>query len=188
MRVARCSSQWWAPCAKELLAGSYIQADETPVDVQTHDKRGKNHQAYLWQYGTTGRGDDRSIFRMSRRPRRPGAVSGSVRGNSVKPMINIAYERGIGWTRRWCTRPAGLIAAESALWMPVKLNRQDAASIRAVKLMDELFAIDREASEVQMDHAARGIGCARRKLRLLLDPDPGTHPGNQQDGVARERG
>jgi transposase len=31
---------------KELLAGSYIQADETPVDVQTHDKRGKNHRAY----------------------------------------------------------------------------------------------------------------------------------------------
>jgi transposase len=33
-----------------LLSGGYIQADETPVDVQMHDKRGKNHQAYLWQY------------------------------------------------------------------------------------------------------------------------------------------
>ena len=29
----------------ELLTGNYIQADETPVDVQAHDKRGKNHQA-----------------------------------------------------------------------------------------------------------------------------------------------
>jgi transposase len=46
---------------KELLAGSYIQADETPGDVQTHDKRGKNHQAYLWQYGTPG-GERSSIF------------------------------------------------------------------------------------------------------------------------------
>lgn len=35
---------------QELLAGDYIQADETPVGVQTHDGRGKNHQAYLWQY------------------------------------------------------------------------------------------------------------------------------------------
>jgi hypothetical protein len=26
---------------KELLAGSYIQADETPMDVQMRDKRGK---------------------------------------------------------------------------------------------------------------------------------------------------
>jgi len=24
------------------------------VDVQTHDGRGKNHQAYLWQYGRPG--------------------------------------------------------------------------------------------------------------------------------------
>lgn len=32
---------------KELLVSGYIQADETPVDVQTHDKRGKNHQGYL---------------------------------------------------------------------------------------------------------------------------------------------
>ncbi len=39
---------------RDLLAGSYIQADETTVDVQTHDRRGKNHQAYLWQYGTPG--------------------------------------------------------------------------------------------------------------------------------------
>ena len=29
---------------RELRAGSYLQADETPVDVQSKDKRGKNHQ------------------------------------------------------------------------------------------------------------------------------------------------
>jgi len=44
----------------ELLAGSYIQAEETPVDVQTHDGRGTNHQAYLWQYGTPGGATGRS--------------------------------------------------------------------------------------------------------------------------------
>jgi transposase len=41
---------------RELLSGSYMQADETPVDVQMHDGRGQNHQAYLWQYGTPGSG------------------------------------------------------------------------------------------------------------------------------------
>ena len=41
---------------RELLAGSYIQADETPVDVQLHDGRGRNHQAYLWQYSQPGGG------------------------------------------------------------------------------------------------------------------------------------
>ena len=39
---------------RELVRGSYIQADETPVDVQMHEGRGKNHQAYLWQYGRPG--------------------------------------------------------------------------------------------------------------------------------------
>ena len=32
------------------MEGDYIQADETPVGVQMHDGRGKNRQAYLWQY------------------------------------------------------------------------------------------------------------------------------------------
>ena len=41
---------------RELLGGSYIQADETPVDVQLHDGRRQNHQAYLWQYGRPGGG------------------------------------------------------------------------------------------------------------------------------------
>jgi hypothetical protein len=33
---------------RELLSGGYIQADETPVDVQSERTKGKNHQAYLW--------------------------------------------------------------------------------------------------------------------------------------------
>jgi transposase len=41
---------------RELVGGSYIQADETPVDVQLHDGRGQNHQAYLWQYSQPGGG------------------------------------------------------------------------------------------------------------------------------------
>ena len=55
---------------RELLAGSYIQADETPVDVQSKDKRGKNHQAYLWQYGQPG-GSVVFDFRMGRAARGP---------------------------------------------------------------------------------------------------------------------
>jgi transposase len=37
----------------------------------------------------------------------------------------------------------------------LKLNKQDAASIRAVQLMDKLFSIDAQAREENMDHAAR---------------------------------
>ena len=36
-----------ASMRRELISGSYIQADETPVDVQMRESQGKNHQAYL---------------------------------------------------------------------------------------------------------------------------------------------
>jgi hypothetical protein len=50
---------------RELISGSYIQADETPVDVQTREGRGKNHHAYLWQYSRPG-GSKVFDFRLGR--------------------------------------------------------------------------------------------------------------------------
>jgi transposase len=151
MRVGEMLQPVVGAMRKELLAGSYIQADETPVDVQTHDKRGQNHQAYLWQYGTPG-GATVFDFRMSRGREGPARFLSQFEG-ILQTDDYIAYERGIG----------GPKMVHAACWAhprrrfvdAVKLNRQDAASIRAVKLMDELFAIDREAREAQMDHAAR---------------------------------
>jgi transposase len=151
MRVGEMLEPVVGAMRKELLAGSYIQADETPVDVQTHDKRGQNHQAYLWQYGTPG-GATVFDFRMSRGREGPARFLGQFEG-ILQTDDYIAYERGIG----------GPKMVHAACWAhprrrfvdAVKLNRQDAASIRAVKLMDELFAIDREAREAQMDHTAR---------------------------------
>src|ERR1044071_6168181 len=40
--------------SQELLAGGYIQADETTVRCQTEEKRGKNHTAYFWEYSRPG--------------------------------------------------------------------------------------------------------------------------------------
>jgi len=39
----------------QLLAGGYVQADETPVPCQTPEKTGRNHRAYLWEYSAPGR-------------------------------------------------------------------------------------------------------------------------------------
>jgi transposase len=149
---------------KELLIGSYIQADETPVDVQTDDKRGKNHQAYLWQYGTPG-GSTVFDFRMSRGREGPAQFLGSFQG-ILQTDDYIAYERDIG----------GPNMVHAACWAhprrrfvdAVKVNRQDAAAIRAVKLVDELFAVDREAREAQMDHATRHR-LRQEKAPALLD-------------------
>jgi transposase len=37
-----------------LLEGDYIQADETPIGVQSKAVKGRNHRGYLWQYGRPG--------------------------------------------------------------------------------------------------------------------------------------
>jgi transposase len=63
----------------QLLTGTYIQADETPVDVQTHDGSGSNHQAYLWQYGTPG-GMTVFDFQMSRKREGPLKFLGAFEG------------------------------------------------------------------------------------------------------------
>jgi hypothetical protein len=102
---------------------------------------------------------------MSRGREGPARFLGNFEG-ILQTDDYIAYERGIG----------GPKMVHAACWAhprrrfvdAVKLNRQDAASIRAVKLMDELFAIDREASEAQMDHAARHR-LRREKAPPLLD-------------------
>ena len=54
MRVGELLEPVSAAMRKDLLTASYLQADETTVPVQMHDRRGSNHQAYLWQYGKPG--------------------------------------------------------------------------------------------------------------------------------------
>lgn len=140
----------WA-MRRELLAGSYIQADETTVDVQMHDRRGKNHQAYLWQYGTPG-GSTIFDFRMGRGREGPASILAKFEG-ILQTDGFVSYVRGVG----------GPKMVHAACWShsrrkfvdAIKLNKLDAASISIVELMDKLFAIDARARDEKMDHAAR---------------------------------
>ena len=140
----------WA-MRRELLAGSYIQADETTVDVQMHDRRGKNHQAYLWQYGTPG-GSTIFDFRMGRGREGPANILDKFEG-ILQTDGFISYVSGAG----------GPKMVHAACWShsrrkfvdAIKLNKLDAASVSIVELMDKLFAIDARAREEKMDHAAR---------------------------------
>ena len=49
----------------------------------------------------------------------------------------------------------------------VKLNKQDARSMRAVELMDKLFLINTQAGEEKMDHAARHLLRQKKAPPLL---------------------
>ena len=55
MRVGELLAPVIAAMRRDLLTGSYLQADETTVPVQMHDRRGENHQGLLVAIRKTGR-------------------------------------------------------------------------------------------------------------------------------------
>jgi transposase len=137
---------------RKLLGGSYIQADETPVDVQLRDGRGQNHQAYLWQYGQPG-GGVVFDFCLGRGREGPKEFLGQFEG-ILQTDGYVAYER-VGGPK---LVHAGCWAhSRRKFFDAVKLNPHDAVATRMVKLIDELFGIDALAREEKLDHAARHV-------------------------------
>ena len=79
MRVGELLQPVVRAMRQDLLKASYLQADETIVPVQMHDKRGADHQAYLWQYGKPG-GETVFDFCMSRAREGPRKFLGQWEG------------------------------------------------------------------------------------------------------------
>jgi transposase len=95
---------------RELLGGSYIQADEIPIDVQLHDGRGQNHQAYLWQYSRPG-GGVVFDFRLGRGREGPKEFLGLFEG--ILQTDGYAAYESVG-DRSRCTQDAGRIRGGSS--------------------------------------------------------------------------
>jgi len=135
---------------RELLGSSYIQADETTVDVQMHDRRGQNHQAYLWQYGRPGAGVVFD-FRLGRGRAGPKQFLGAFEGILQTDGYG-AYDH-VGGPKM--VHAACWAHARRKFFEAAKLNPTDAVATRMVGLMDELFGIDAQAREQHLDHAGR---------------------------------
>ena len=136
--------------ARELVSGSYIQADETPVEVQMHDGRGQNHQAYLWQYGRPG-GGVVFDFRLGRGRDGPKQFLGNFTG-LLQTDGYVAYDQvgGPGMVHAACWAHS-----RRKFFEALQLHPGDLAATRALVSIDELFAIDAEARARNLDHAAR---------------------------------
>jgi len=164
MRVGELLTPIVGVMRRELLRGTYIQADETPVDVQMHDGRGQNHQAYLWQYGTPGGG---VIFDFRLGREREGPKQFLQHFDGILQTDGYAAYDHIGGPKMvhaacWSHSRRKFIDA-------IKLNPKDQPAIRIAKLMDDLFAIDAEARAENMDHAARHARRQRHAPPLLAD-------------------
>jgi hypothetical protein len=146
-----------------LIIGGYIQADETPIPVQTHDKSGKNHQAYLWQYGRPG-GSVVFDFQMGRGREGPKKFLGQFKG-ILQTDGYVAYDKvgGTGMVHACCWSHS-----RRKVFDALKLNPNDRLATQLVSRIDELFAIDAKARDAGMDHAARHL-LRQERSRPLLD-------------------
>ena len=151
-----------AVMGRELLGGSYIQADETTVDVQMHDGRGQNHQAYLWQYGRPG-GGAVFDFRLGRGRDGPKNFLGQFEGILQTDGYG-AYDHvgGPKIVRAGCWSHSRRKFFEAS-----KLNPSDAVATRIVARINELFWIDALAREQNLDHSARHALRLERSKPLL---------------------
>jgi transposase len=163
MRVGELLSPIAAAIGRELLRGTYIQADETPVGLQMHDGRGKNHQAYLWQYGTPG-GSVVFDFRLGRGREGPKRFLGQFQG-ILQTDGYAAYEDvggpGIVHACCWAHSRRKFIEA-------LKLHPEDRVAMRIVARIDALFSIDAQARLANLDQAFRHR-LRLERARPLLD-------------------
>ncbi len=142
MRVGELLQPLVGAMRRDLLTSTYLQADETVVPVQMRDKRGADHQAYLWQYGRPG-GETVFDFQLGRGREGPRKWIGQWEG-ILQTDGYAAYDR-VGGPKIvqvgcWAHARRKFIDA-------VKVNPQDAEAIAMVTRMDALFLIDREARE-----------------------------------------
>lgn len=173
MRVGELLTPLVSAMRKELLAGTYLQADETPVAVQKHDGSGTNHQAYLWQYGKPY-GSVVFDFRMGRAREGPKLFLDTYHG-LLQTDGYAAYD-GVGGK--------GLV--HGACWAhsrrkftdALKLNPKDESAVRLLARIDALFAIDARAreqklsldtrSQMRQQEAAPLLDALRNELKTSL--------------------
>jgi transposase len=146
MRVGELLEPIVAAMRQDLLSASYIQADETTVPVQMHDKRGADHQAYLWQYGQPG-GETVFEFQLGRGRAGPkkflGNWEGILQTDGYPAYDNIG---GPGLVQVGCWAHARRKFVDA-----VKVNPQDGAAVNMVTRMDALFLVDRQARGEQLN-------------------------------------
>lgn len=145
MRAGELLQPVVAAMRQDLLNGTYLQADETTVPVQMHDKRGADHQAYLWQYGKPG---GETVFDFCLGRGRDGPKRFLKQWEGILQTDGYQAYDDIGGGKLvhvgcWAHARRKFVDA-------VKVNPKDGEAIKMVVRMDALFVVDRQAREQQM--------------------------------------
>jgi transposase len=133
----------------ELLAGAYIQADETPIPCQTGEKTGRNHQASMWEFSWPG-GIVVFDFRMGRGRAGPLEFLKGFRGKLQSDGYAAYDELGQGIVYVGCMAHARRGFVDAAKVAP--LNPLPA---ELIERFAQLYAVEKEAREGGLGPEAR---------------------------------
>ena len=163
MRVGELLQPVSAVMRKDLLTASYLQADETTVPVQMHDRRGSNHQAYLWQYGKPG---GETVFDFCLGRGRDGPQKFLDKWEGILQTDGYQAYEGVGGPKM--VHVACWAHARRKFVDAVKVNPHDAEAVKMVVRMDALFLVDRNARQQRFTSAER-LALRREQARPWVD-------------------
>jgi hypothetical protein len=148
---------------QELLRGGYIQADETPVDVQSERTKGKNHQAYLWQYSRPGAAVVFD-FQLDRGAHGPREFLAEFDG-----ILQTDGYAGYGKVGGKNMVHAGCWAhARRYFFQALQLNGKDLVALGIVVEIDKLFELEADAKAAGLSAAER-LELRRQKAKPIVE-------------------
>jgi transposase len=135
--------------AAELLAGHYIQADETTLPCQKREKTGKNHRAYLWEFSSPG-GIVVFQFDMGRARAGPKEFLRGFKGILQCDGYGAYKDLGEGILYLAC-----MAHIRRGFVQAAELAPADPWPREVVHEFDRLYTIEREAKETNLTPALR---------------------------------
>jgi transposase len=135
---------------KQVIKGDYLMADETPIDVLTENKPGATHKGYHWVYYSP---DERLVlfdYRKGRGREGPEELLKGYRGALQADGYSAyeSFEHKPDITLLACMAHARRKFDEA-------LKNDKTRAEHALKLIQKLYAIERQAREEQMDAGQR---------------------------------
>lgn len=162
MAVGNLARALMGPMKADLLAGGYIQADETPVPVQSAAVRGRNHRAYLWQYSRPG-GPVVFDFQMGRSREGPKQFLAGFKGWLQSDGYSAYAELGEGIRHAGCLVHARRYYFEASQLAPTAPEPKEMLALFA-----RIYAVEKEARENGLSPQAR-LELRQTKTRPVME-------------------
>lgn len=147
---------------QDLFSGKYIQADETPVDCQSPVTRGKNHQAYLWEFGRPN-GPVIFDFRMSRAREGPKEFLQGFRGLLQSDGYGAYAQLGEGIEYAACWTHCRREFHKAHL-----LQKLDKRPVEVLDLIGQMYELEKQAREKGLNPTER-LAVRQELSKPILD-------------------